>query len=162
MDDSFLQNSGAGLSKVAASYNRVGAAKILMDDRITVEFFDQCNKILENDIQQSTVSDFKIFLRRIKNAIKKARKNVQSIRLTYDAARHRLKTARPDKIEANKAEVEKAEDEFVAAVEDAMSKMRNVSEHPTALKLMTDFVNAQLAYHKEAFEVLFYLDTWQS
>ncbi len=84
----------------------------------------------------------------------KSRKNVHSIRLMYDAARARLKSARPEKVESLRTEMEASEDEFVGAVEDAMSKMKSVVENPMALKLLTAFVNAQLAYHKECYETL--------
>ncbi len=49
--------------------------------------------------------------------------------------------------------MELSEDEFVSAVEDAMSKMKQVAENPIGLKLLETLVKAQLAYFKEAYEV---------
>lgn len=44
--------------------------------------------------------------------------------------------------------MEAAEDEFVAAVDDAMGKMKAVVENPEPLKNLADLVAAQLAYYK--------------
>ena len=58
-------------------------------------------------------------------------------------------------MEAARSEMEAAEDEFVSAVDDAMSKMKMVVEAPETLKTLNDLIKAQLAYHKLAFEVIF-------
>ena len=44
--------------------------------------------------------------------------------------------------------MEAAEDEFVAAVDDAMGKMKAVVESPNALKHLADLVAIQLEYYK--------------
>ena len=80
--------------------------------------------------------------------MQKARKNVQSIRLTYDACRTKLKSAKPEHVEQARVEMEAAEDEFVAAVDDAMGKMKLVVESPEPLKALADLVAVQLAYYK--------------
>jgi hypothetical protein len=74
--------------------------------------------------------------------------------LNYDAARAKLKATRPEREEAARAEMEATEDEFVAAVDDAMGKMTLVVENPEPLKNLADLVAAQLAYFKEAHEAL--------
>jgi hypothetical protein len=67
-----------------------------------------------------------------------------------------LKNAKPDRVEAVRSEMEVAEDEFVAAVDDSMGKMKIVVEHPDALKYLADFCAAQLAYYKECYEVMIF------
>lgn len=44
--------------------------------------------------------------------------------------------------------MEKSEDEFVAAVDDAMGKMKAVIESNDALRCLSDLVAIQLQYHK--------------
>ena len=78
----------------------------------------------------------------------KARKKVQSVRLTYDAFRARVKSARPEHADAARQEMEAAEDEFVAAVDEAMGKMKIVVESPEPLKCLADLVAIQLQYFK--------------
>ncbi|KAI8922957.1 hypothetical protein BC831DRAFT_514679 [Entophlyctis helioformis] len=84
----------------------------------------------------------------------KARRNVQSVRLTYDACRSRLKSAAPEKAEALRTEMEKSEDEFVLAVDDAMGKMKLVVETSQPLRALADLVAVQLQYHKAVYEAL--------
>ena len=47
--------------------------------------------------------------------------------------------------------MENAEDEFVAAVDEAMGKMKIVIESPELLKAMADLVAIQLQYFKVIF-----------
>ncbi|KAJ3124380.1 hypothetical protein HK100_011259, partial [Physocladia obscura] len=74
----------------------------------------------------------------------KARRSVASVRLTYDAARAKLRTAKPEEEEKLRIEMETTEDEFVTAVDDAMAKMKLVIESPEPLKNLSDFVAAEL------------------
>lgn len=76
--------------------------------------------------------------------LQKARKDVQNCRLNYDACKQRVKGAKPDKVEVLRHEMEKAEDEFVAAVEDAMNKMKAVVTSPQPLSNLADLVAAQV------------------
>ena len=84
----------------------------------------------------------------------KARRNVQSVRLTYDALRTRLKASTPTRADELRTEMERSEDEFVGAVDEAMGKMKEVVGHSEALKCLSDLVAIQLQYHKSVFEVL--------
>lgn len=70
------------------------------------------------------------------------------MRLTYDAFRAKVKNARPEHADAARQDMETAEDEFVAAVDDAMSKMKAVVESPNTLKHLADLVAIQLEYYK--------------
>lgn len=100
----------------------------------------------------------------------KARKNVENARLSLDAAKSRAKsgpginfpgmgTARQDVhqednlTEEQRVEVETAEDEFVGCTEEAVGVMKNVLDTPEPLRNLADLVQAQLEFHKKAFEI---------
>ncbi|CAG8596312.1 5274_t:CDS:2 [Diversispora eburnea] len=121
---------GASLLKFAAVQERLGGYRIKMDNEIVQKFVQPFNTTLNTNIQFAM----------------KARKNVQSTRLTLDAARATYKNVRPERSEAARLEVEQAEDKFVAAVEEATTLMKSVN--------LSDLVSAQLAFYKEAYEIL--------
>ncbi|TPX65813.1 hypothetical protein SpCBS45565_g04854 [Spizellomyces sp. 'palustris'] len=129
---------GAALKKFAAVEEKVGNARLKLDADATAKFYQPFNMMLTATIA---------------NAMK-ARKNVQSVRLAYDACRARLKAAKPENVDVVRTEMEAAEEDFVAAVDDAMGKMNAVVENPEPLKNLADLVAAQLAYFKEAYEAL--------
>ncbi len=76
------------------------------------------------------------------------------MRLTYDAFRAKVKNAKPEHADAARQDMEAAEDEFVAAVDDAMGKMKAVVESPNALKQLADLVAIQLEYYKSVTQIL--------
>ncbi|TPX32494.1 hypothetical protein SeMB42_g07603 [Synchytrium endobioticum] len=124
----------AALKKFAKTQERLGDAKLKLDADIT-------NRVYKE--QSSTLNNL------VGNAMR-ARRNVHAVRLAYDAARAKLKASRPEVAERARVEMEKAEDEFVAAVDDAMGKMKTVIESPEPLKNLADLAAAQLAYFKTA------------
>lgn len=100
----------------------------------------------------------------------KARKSVENARLTLDAAKASAKNGgfgfpaigaagrkeHPDEdnlTEAQRAEIETAEDEFVGCTEEAVGVMKNVLDTPEPLRNLADLVQAQLEFHKKAFEI---------
>lgn len=98
----------------------------------------------------------------------KARKNVENARLSLDAAKSRAKSggigfpgigARQEHhqeenlTEDQRVEVETAEDEFVGCTEEAVGVMKNVLDTPEPLRNLADLVQAQLEFHKKAFEI---------
>ncbi|KAJ3007261.1 hypothetical protein HKX48_009232 [Thoreauomyces humboldtii] len=129
---------GSALKKFAAVEEKVGNARLQMDADAVTKFHQPVNKMLVMTIASAM----------------KARKTVQSVRLTYDSCRARLKAAKPENVEAVRQEMEAAEDEFVAAVDDAMGKMKAVVENPEPLKNIADLVAVQLAYFKSAYDAL--------
>ncbi|KAJ3104447.1 hypothetical protein HDU97_009232 [Phlyctochytrium planicorne] len=129
---------GAALRRFSTIHERVGNARLKLDNEATTKFHQPFTTTLNQTIAHAM----------------KARRHVQAARLNYDAARARLKTARPEREESARAEMEATEDEFVAAVDDAMSKMTLVVESPEPLKNLADLVAAQLAYFKESYEAL--------
>jgi hypothetical protein len=84
----------------------------------------------------------------------KAGRDVSAARLTYDAARATLKSARPERASVAKTEMEKTEDEFVNAVEKSMSKMKDVVRNGEALQNLADLCAAQLTYFKTCYEAM--------
>ncbi|KAI9091169.1 hypothetical protein DFS34DRAFT_619480 [Phlyctochytrium arcticum] len=129
---------GAALKKFATVEERVGNARLKLDAAAQQKFVQPCAKLLSAHIAYAMA----------------ARKNVQSVRLAYDACRARLKASKPEHVEQVRQEMEAAEEEFVAAVDEAMGKMNAVVENPEPLKMLADLVAAQLAYFKESYEAL--------
>ncbi|RCH89930.1 hypothetical protein CU098_010011, partial [Rhizopus stolonifer] len=129
---------GTALFKYATITEKVADARVKMDKTIVDKFNKPVQTTLNSSIEQAL----------------KARRNVQSIRLSLDACKARYRSARPEKSEAARLEVEQAEDQFVAAVEEATNLMKAALENPEPFRNLADLVQAQLQYFKEAQELL--------
>lgn len=127
-----------GLEKFATAEGKIGDARLAQDALINSRFNTAFSATLNTSLRFAT----------------KARKNVHKARLTLDAAKSAARTAKPERQVAARVEVEQAEDEFVAATEEAVSVMKNILDTPEPLRNLSDFVAAQLAYHKASVEVL--------
>ncbi|TPX74573.1 hypothetical protein CcCBS67573_g04164 [Chytriomyces confervae] len=126
------------LEKIADAYETIGHTRVKMDTEITQSVHAPLTTTLNQLIAHAT----------------KARRHVSLVRLNYDSARAKLKTAKPQQEDAARAEMEATEDAFVAAVDDAMSKMALVVDSTEPIKNWAKLVEAQLAYYKQAHEVL--------
>lgn len=136
-----LSNSeplSVALEKLAVAEAKVGDARLGQDALISSRFNSAFSATLNTSLKIVT----------------KARKNVQNARLTLDAAKSVARSAKPERQVAARVEVEQAEDEFVAATEEAVSVMKNFLDNPEPLRNVSDFVAAQLAYHKASVEIL--------
>ncbi|KAJ2821595.1 BAR domain-containing protein, partial [Coemansia erecta] len=129
---------GAALFKFGSIEEKLGSEKLKQDSSIQHRFIAPLSVTLDSSIALA----------------QNARKQVQSARLTLDANKAAFKNAKPGKADAARVEVERAEDQFVTVVEEAMKLMRAVVESPEQLKCLSEFVNAQLAFHKEAAALL--------
>ncbi|KAI9277810.1 hypothetical protein BY458DRAFT_471724 [Sporodiniella umbellata] len=129
---------GTALFKYATITNKVADARVKMDQTIIEQFNKPVQTTLNNSIELAN----------------KARRNVQSIRLSLDACKDRYRSARPEKSEAARLEVEQAEDQFVAAVEESTNLMKAALENPEFYRNLSDLVAAQLHYFKEAQDLL--------
>ncbi|CAG8733285.1 3279_t:CDS:2 [Gigaspora rosea] len=129
---------GNALKKYSIAQDSLGGHRYKMDSEILLKFHQPFNATLHTQIHGAN----------------KARANVRSARLSLDAAKNRHKSVRQDKIEASRLEVEQAEDQFVAAVEEATTLMKQVIETPEPLRNLADLVNAQLSFYKEAYTLL--------
>jgi hypothetical protein len=110
---------GMALIKYASVQERIGEHRIKMDGEITQKFVQPFNTTLNTSIQFAM----------------KARRNVQSTRLTLDAAKARYKNTKAEKSEAARLEIEQAEDQFVAAVEEGITLMKAVLENVCNLEI---------------------------
>lgn len=104
---------GTALFKLATVAEKVGDARIKMDQAIVSKFNKPMQTTLNTTLEQAL----------------KARRNVQSARLSLDACKARYRSARPEKSDAARLEVEQAEDHFVAAVEEATGLMKAALEN---------------------------------
>nr|CAG8433592.1 14272_t:CDS:2 [Entrophospora candida] len=129
---------GIALSKFAIMQERIGEQRMKMDREITKKFVEPFSTTLNTDLQYAM----------------KARKNVRSTRLALDTIKAKYKPTQPELSDAAKLEIEQAEDQFVAAVEEATTLMKSVLDKPEPLRNLSDLVNAQLAFYKEAYETL--------
>ncbi|KAI8886770.1 hypothetical protein K501DRAFT_243653 [Backusella circina FSU 941] len=125
---------GVALSKYAETTEKVANARIEMDNAIVEKFNKPIQTTLNTSIEQA----------------QRARSNVQSIRLSLDACKARYRSARPERSEAARLEVEQAEDQFVTAVEEATNLMKEALDNPEPFRDLADLVNAQLDYFKQA------------
>ncbi|KAI9230009.1 MAG: hypothetical protein DHS80DRAFT_12928 [Piptocephalis tieghemiana] len=129
---------GAALFKYANVMDKIGDADVAFCSEATQKVIKPINTTLTTTIDRAV----------------RARKQVQSARLSLDASRARFKAAREDKKGAIRPEVEQAEDQFVALVEEAMTLMKAVMEDPEPLRNLADLVAAQLAFHEQAHNLL--------
>lgn len=104
---------GTALFKVATVAEKVGDTRLKMDQTIVSKFNQPMQTTLNTAIEQAL----------------KARRNVQSARLALDACKARYRSARPERSDAARLEVEQAEDQFVAAVEEATRLMKAALEN---------------------------------
>jgi hypothetical protein len=88
---------GAALAKYSSTEEKIGNARLAQDNQITSRF---------NSAMSTTVNSHISFAM-------KARRAVQNARLSLDAAKTGAKTARPERQDAARVEVEQAEDAFV-------------------------------------------------
>lgn len=85
------------MAKYSSAEEKIGNARLAQDNQITSRF---------NSAMNTTVNSHISFAM-------KARRAVQNARLTLDAAKYSAKTARPERQDAARVEVEQAEDAFV-------------------------------------------------
>ncbi|KAG0173092.1 hypothetical protein DFQ29_008098 [Apophysomyces sp. BC1021] len=129
---------GAALSKLAHTSEDLGNARLKMDQEIVTKFNQPMQTTLKSSIEQAL----------------RARRDVQSARLTLDSCKARYRAARPERSDAARLEVEQAEDHFVGAVEEATSLMKAALENPEPFRNLADLVAAQAAYFKQAHDLL--------
>ncbi|KAJ2608153.1 BAR domain-containing protein [Coemansia sp. RSA 1365] len=129
---------GAALFKFGSIEERVGSEKLKQDHSIHSNFIKPMSATLESSVALA----------------QNARSQVHTARLSLDAAKSAFKNATPEKADASRRNVETAEDHFVTIVEEAMNLMRAVVESPEPLRCLSEFVAAQLAFHKEAAALL--------
>jgi len=132
-----------GLEKYAVASERVGEARLSQDEKIQQRFLSGWSTTLNTNLAFAT----------------RARKNVENARLSLDATKARLRAKVPGGDESQlgeeaRAEIERAEDEFVNVTEEAVGVMKNVLDTPEPLRNLAELVAAQLEFHRRAAEIL--------
>ncbi|GAB7357658.1 hypothetical protein MBLNU459_g0151t1 [Dothideomycetes sp. NU459] len=133
------------LEKYAVGQEKVGEARLGQDERIQHRFLAGWTTTLQTNLQFAA----------------RARKGVESARLNLDATKARVRgggrmaaAAEEHYTDAQRAEIERAEDDFVNATEEAAGVMKNVLDTPEPLKNLAELIAAQLEFHKQAYEIL--------
>ncbi|PTU19407.1 hypothetical protein P175DRAFT_0502945 [Aspergillus ochraceoroseus IBT 24754] len=130
------------LEKYALASEQVGEARLAQDAQIQSRFLAGWNTTLNTNLMFAA----------------KARKNVENARLMLDSIKASKKAAAHGDLdnlsEEARAEIERAEDEFVGQTEEAVSVMKNVLDTPEPLRNLADLIAAQLEYHKRSYEIL--------
>jgi len=130
------------LERYAIAQEKVGEARLDQDHKIQQRFLTGWSTTLNTNLGYAA----------------KARKAVESARLNLDATKARLRAKVGDNEanmnDAQRAELEKAEDDFVNQTEEAAGVMRNVLDTPEPLKNLAELIAAQLEFHKRSQEIL--------
>jgi hypothetical protein len=130
-----------GLEKVAIAQEKVGEARLAQDEQIQGKFLAGWSATLNQNIK----------------AADKARTNVNNARLSLDAVKSKLSSGgrhEESYTDDQRKELEAKEDEFISAVDEASSIMRNVLDTPEPLRNLVELVKAQAEYHQRAADIL--------
>lgn len=131
----------SALEKYAVAQEKVGEARLYQDTQIGSRFLSPWQTTLNTNIGYAT----------------KARKSVENARLSLDAVKAKARSrfgseaAYDDK---TRADVDHAEDEFVAKVEEATGIMKNCLDTPEPLRNLVELVRAQREFYETAASVL--------
>lgn len=129
------------LEKYAIAQEKNGEARLDQDEKIQSRFLSGWSTTLNQGLKSAD----------------RARTSVHNARLALDAAKSRAGAGgrhEESYTDAQRAAVEKAEDEFVEKVDEASSIMRNVLDTPEPLRNLAELVRAQAEYHARAAEIL--------
>ncbi|KAG8631320.1 hypothetical protein KVT40_000460 [Elsinoe batatas] len=129
------------LEKYAVAQEKVGEARLYQDTQIASRFLSPWQTTLNTSIGYAA----------------KARRAVGDARLNLDAVKSRARTrfgSESGYDEKTRTEIEKAEDEFVAKVEEASGIMKNCLDTPEPLRNLVELVRAQREFHENAAKVL--------
>ncbi|KAI7880431.1 hypothetical protein K492DRAFT_177910 [Lichtheimia hyalospora FSU 10163] len=140
-NDSSGDPLATALYQVANTYEKIGDARIEMDKSITSHYHQPMLDKLQSTFDQAI----------------KARRHVQSTRLSLDACRAQYRSASSDRKDIMRQYCEQAEEQFVSAVLQATNLMKEVLLDPEPFKGLTELVIAQAAFYKEAHERLLQL-----
>ena len=84
----------------------------------------------------------------------KSRKSAHKARLELDAAKSRVRSAKPENFAAVERELKEAESNFKVLVDDAIVTMRSVTENPDTLRIVRDLISAQKSFYENALAAL--------
>ncbi|KAI8883927.1 hypothetical protein K501DRAFT_248889 [Backusella circina FSU 941] len=112
-------------------------SRVSMDEHIKKNFHQPIEQI-QRDIQRA----------------KQARRQVNNLRLSLDAAKTSLQHAKPDRVDILRLKLEHIEDEFIGAVEQSTTVMKSLADNPYLLHALKSMTQAQLQHYKEAYVLL--------
>ena len=137
------------LEKYAVSEEKVGEARLEQDLRIQQRFLSGWSTTLNTNLQ---------FAQRARKAVDNARLNLDAKKSAIHNGPFGMMTTHHGEerelTEQQRAEIEKAEDEFVNQTEEAVGVMKNVLDTPEPLKNLAELIAAQLEFHKRAYEIM--------
>ncbi|MBQ5153841.1 hypothetical protein EGM85_11330 [Macrococcus caseolyticus] len=114
-------------------------------------------QVQDREISKVSVA-LRNLLRQTQNAVTKARRNVHNTRLDLDVKKSTLRHAGPNapNLGSLETEVERAEDDFVAAIEEASTLMKSAITATTfkPVQATVQLAKAQREYHRSAAEDL--------
>lgn len=175
------QHTGAGedplataLEKYALASERVGEARLAQDAQIQSRFLAGWNTTLNTNLQFAT---------RARKNVEKSRLTLDSVKSRVKGNTWKMAAGGNPREEHHneqdlsaeaQEEIEKAEDEFVTQTEEAVGVMKNVSitlriwacktryanvivkvlDTPEPLRNLAELIQAQVEYHKKAYEIL--------
>ncbi|KAI9323766.1 hypothetical protein BX666DRAFT_1890260 [Dichotomocladium elegans] len=126
---------GAALFRTAETFNKMGDARVVMDRTIAARVNN--NTHLASAIKEAS----------------RARRHVQSLRLALDALKHKYRTARPDRRDSVRMELQMAEEQYAEAVQNSFDRMQQIVTDSEPFQHLVDLVVAQAVYYKEAYEL---------
>lgn len=175
------QHTGAGedplataLEKYALASERVGESRLAQDAQIQSRFLAGWNTTLNTNLQFAT---------RARKNVEKSRLTLDSVKSRVKGNTWKMAAGGNPREEHHneqdlsaeaQEEIEKAEDEFVTQTEEAVGVMKNVSttlriwvcktqyanvivkvlDTPEPLRNLAELIQAQVEYHKKAYEIL--------
>ncbi|KAI8886486.1 hypothetical protein K501DRAFT_309733 [Backusella circina FSU 941] len=131
------ESLGTALDKYAAASDELGDARVEMDREIVERF----NKPIKSTLNVSM------------EEVQKARRKVEVTRFSLDALKTKFKELKSGDVTGARQEVEKAEEEFIGAIEESTRLMRGLLDNPEPLGDLVDMAQAQLSYFKKAEEL---------
>lgn len=129
---------GSSLYKVATIQQKIGDARLVMDQKLSTDVVQPLNVNLNTNIK----------------FIEKARQKVEQLLAQLNSARARHAASGSDPGAELEFELTTAQSSYDQALEHTIQLMLNVLEAPHTIQTLTELIQIQLAYHQEAFQLL--------
>lgn len=140
--------TGEGRSNISSALSEVGSAE---------HYIGSAQQEQDREIIKLSTS-LRVLLQQTQESVTKARKHVHNTRLDLDIKKSHLRSAQTDapNLPSLESEVERAEDEFVAAIEESSTLMKAAISTTTYKPVQASMllIKAQRDYHRRAAEHL--------
>lgn len=145
------------LSETLTGNNKEHISPVLAKVGTAETTIGNSQQVQDREISKVSVA-LRNLLRQTQNAVSKARRNVHNTRLDLDVKKSSLRHAGPNaaNLGSLETEVERAEDEFVAAIEEASTLMKSAISTTSfkPVQAVVQLAKAQREYHRSAAEDL--------